>query len=210
MASRPPIAEESRLREILRQQVPRLHARLFYYKLAKPERSLLRAMVEHCSDGSTIWAAKPRLAKYADLCVRTVQRLIPKLRSRGILSELAPANTGKHKPATYRINEDALELDPRMLRYLDRQPQLPGIPRPPIPGEPIPERLVTPCHQPSRPAVTSPGDTVSPNTKAFDSRSDTSKPVRERDSTTATPLSLADQEGGIDVDVFVASLTRRR
>jgi|SRR6266536_2841236 len=143
-------------------------------------------MIEHCSDGSTIWAAIPRLAAYSKLSARSTQRLVQGLCKRGVLTELAPANSSKRRPATYRFNEAALEPDPRMQRYVRRQLQLPGIKIPAIPGEPIPQKaspegagdmvspgdmvsgdwchgvrgLVTPCR--------GTGDMVSPNTKAFD------------------------------------------
>src|SRR6266853_505791 len=92
---------------------PPLRARLHWYQLATAEFALLTAMCERCSDGSTIWAAIPRLAAYSKLSERSVQRLIRDLCRRGILSQLAPPNA-KHKPATYRINEPALDDDPRM------------------------------------------------------------------------------------------------
>lgn len=155
---------------------PPLRARLCWYKVTTEELGLLAAMVEHCSDGSTIWAAIPRLATYSKLSPRTVQRLVKRFRMRGVLTELAPANSGKRRPATYRLNEHALEFDPKMSRYVNRQPELPGIHRAPIPGEPIPDRpLVTGSHQSgdrgTGDLVTDShqsGDSASPNTKAFD------------------------------------------
>ena len=105
-------------------------------------------MCEHCSDGSTIWAAIPRLAAYSKLSERKVQRVIRALRDRGILSQLAPANTTKRRPNTYRINEGAFQEDPRMAPYRVRQEQLPGIRRAPVPGESVPDRdLVSSGHQ---------------------------------------------------------------
>ncbi len=127
---------------------PPLRARLHWYKLTTAEFALLTAMCEHCSDGSTIWAAIPRLAAYSKLSERKVQRLIGALRGRGILSQLAPANTAKRRPATYRINEAGFQEDPRMAPYRARQEQLPGICRKPVPGEPVPDRdLVSRGHQ---------------------------------------------------------------
>ncbi len=125
---------------------------------------------EHCSDDSVIWAAIPRLAAYSKLSERNVQRLIHRLYGRGILTQLAPGSTVKRRPATYRLNEGALQDDPRMAPYLTRQQQLPGIVRPSVPGEPVPDRpLVTPRHQT--------GVTVSPDSKAFDSKAINSKPL---------------------------------
>jgi len=143
---------------------PPLRARLHFYKLTAAEFALLTAMCEHRSDGSTVWASIARLAAYSKLGERTVQVLIRGLCARGILSQLAPGNAAKFKPATYRINEDALEEDPRMAPYRDTgQEQLPGIPVAPVPGEPIPDAdLVQPLHQP--------GAATAPDSR-FDSRS---------------------------------------
>ncbi len=84
---------------------PPLRARLHWYKLSSDELVLLQAMAEHCSDGSTIWPAIPRLAAYSKLSERKVQRLIhgenrrgrhvPGLCDRGILSKLASGNAAK-------------------------------------------------------------------------------------------------------------------
>jgi len=127
---------------------PPLRARLHWYRLTSDELVLLQAMVEHCSDGSVIWAAIPRLAAYSKLSERTIQRLIhgedrpgrphrAGLVERGILTQLAPENRGQRRPATYRLNEEALELDPLVRLYRNLQAGLPGIRRPPIPGEPV-------------------------------------------------------------------------
>jgi hypothetical protein len=144
-------------------------------------------MCEHCSDGSVIWASIARLAAYAKLSERYVTKLLHELSSRGILTELAPANTSKRKPTTWRINEDALEEDPLVTRYRSSQQSLPGIRLPPIPGEPIPQHaemlpqnpvLLNPVHQsdePSSPALLNPvhqsSERSSPDSKAFDSKS---------------------------------------
>ena len=169
-------------------KLPPLHARLYWYKLTATEQAILKAMVEHCSNGLTIWVSLDRIAAYANVSVRTVQRIIhgcgsrgrhkPGLLKRGILTCLAPANSkGERKPATYRINEDALEVDPRMKPYMAERLQLsfPGIRRLPVPGEFVPDigvtesrvtecrgtgdtvtpQSVTPCH--------GTGDTMSPD-----------------------------------------------
>jgi hypothetical protein len=125
---------------------PPLHARLFRYRLSAGELGLLRAMVEHCSTGATIWASTRRLAAYSKLSVRQVQRIIDQLLKRRILRELAPANAnGRRCPATFAINEAALEDDPAMAEFLAREKQqtLPGISRPSIPGEPLRPRSGT-------------------------------------------------------------------
>jgi hypothetical protein len=162
---------------------PPLRARLHWYRLNVAEFALLTAMCEHCSDGATIWAAIPRLAAYSKLSERNVQRLMRWLCKRGILTQIAPGNTAKRRPATYRLNEAALEDDPRMAPYRTRQEQLPGISRSVIPGEPIPDRdLVTPCHQSGvqrgADLVTQrhqSGVTASPDSKAFDPKAINSK-----------------------------------
>jgi hypothetical protein len=129
--------------------IPPLRARLHWYRLSAAEFALLTAMCEHRSDGSTVWASVARLAAYAKLDERTVQRLIRGFCARGILSQLASGNAAKRMPATYRINEQALEEDPRMAPYRNTgQEKLPGIPLAAVPGESIPDReLVAPCHQ---------------------------------------------------------------
>lgn len=164
---------------------PPLRARLHWYSLTTAEFSLLTAMCEHCSDGSTIWAAIPRLAAYSKLSERTVQLLLREFCSRGILSQLAPANTAKRRPATYRINEAALDDDPRMVPYRVRQQGLPGVQRAPIPGEAVPDRcLVQRVHQSS--ANNSPdlvqrlhqsGVKAAPDSNAFDPKTIDSKPM---------------------------------
>jgi hypothetical protein len=164
---------------------PPLRARLHWYQLSASELSLLTAMCEHCSDGSTIWASIARLAAYSKLSERNVQRLVRGLCGRGILTQLAPSSTAKRRPTTYRINEAALQDDQRMVPYRAYQQQLPAIRRPAVPGEPIPDAtLVTPRHQscdmlspqPMTPCHPS-GDTASPNSKAFDSKTINSKPM---------------------------------
>lgn len=156
---------------------PPLRARLHRYLLNVSEFALLSSMCEHCSDGSMIWASVARLAAYSKLSERQVQRLIRGFCDRGILSQIAPENTARRRPVTYRLNELAMEDDPKMAPYLARQGSLPGIRRP-VPGEPIPDRdLVTPCHQSRDKRVADlvtpchqSGDTMSPDSKAFDPR----------------------------------------
>jgi DNA-binding PadR family transcriptional regulator len=95
---------------------PPLRARLHWYRLSAPQFLVLTAMCEAKSDGSTIWVSVERLAAYSKLSERTVQRVLRSLQRRGILTELAPANSSR-RPATYRINEAALQGDPRVTRY---------------------------------------------------------------------------------------------
>jgi len=160
-------------------------------------------MCEACSDGSVVFAAIPRLAAYAKLTRRQVDRLIhgyfnPRTGARvrgfverGILTLLAPPGSRK-RTATYRVNEHALHLDPRMSPYLAQtvQRELPGIVKPPKPGVsqlPITDALPsagTPCPQSLVTVTTDTGhgvhptlDTVSTDSKAFDPRTINSKPM---------------------------------
>jgi hypothetical protein len=182
------------------QKQPPLRARLHRYKLTVGEFSLLTAMCEHCSDGSVIKASIPRLAAYAKLSEKQVDRLIdgyedprtkarvPGFKERGILTELSPYNAGRRMPAIYRLNEDALQLDPRMRKWLNKQAQrlLPGIlkapkvvpPAPPV-SDVRPEDFHNSPHGVgSTPPTVSGGlpprcpetpPTVSSNSRAFDS-----------------------------------------
>src|SRR4051794_6830698 len=107
---------------------PPLRARLHWYLLSAAEFALLTAMVEHSSDGSAIWASVSRLAAYSKLSERTVQYVIRGLCARGVLSQLAQGNSWhKRRPAVYRLNESAMEDDPKMKAYRTLQPQLPGM-----------------------------------------------------------------------------------
>jgi len=154
-------------------------------------------MCEHCSDGSIIWAAIPRLAAYAKLSDRQVQRLIINLSSRGILSQLAPANSkGKRAPATYRINEVALEDDPRVAAYRSRQQQLPGVRRISAPSEPVTPCRKTPDTMSPVPVTTcrKTGDTLSPDSR-FHSRNDPKPKIQHGDAElNAMPAWLAFKE----------------
>ena len=128
-----------------RKAAPPPKTQLYWASLTHKEKSVLDAMYEHCSDGSIVWASLPRLARYSKLSRKTVQRALhgdrrngrPGLIARGIVTQLAKANRGKKRPATYRINAEALAEDPQMDRYKKRQLTLPGIRRPAAPGEPI-------------------------------------------------------------------------
>jgi hypothetical protein len=107
---------------------PPLRARLHWYLLDVAEFALLTAMCEHCSDGSTIWAAIPRLAAYSKLSERKVQYVLRELCDSGILSQLAAANSwNKRRHAVYRINEPVMSEDPRMTPYRSDQLWLPGV-----------------------------------------------------------------------------------
>src|SRR5712692_3510791 len=109
---------------------PPLRARLHRYLLSTAEFALLTAMCDHCSDGSTIWAAIPRLAAYSKLSERKVQYILRELCDSGILSQLAPANSwNKRRPSIYRVNELAMVEDPRMAPYRTEQLCFPGIRR---------------------------------------------------------------------------------
>jgi hypothetical protein len=68
-----------------------LRARLHHYKLTASEFALLTAMLEHRSDGSSVWASVPRLACYAKVSVRTAQNVIRGLRLETHFQEIAGA-----------------------------------------------------------------------------------------------------------------------
>lgn len=140
---------------------PPLRARLHWYLLNVAEFALLTAMCERSSDGSTIWQAIPRLAAYSKLSERQVQRVMRNLCTRGILTQLAPANARhERRPATYRINELAMVDDPRMAPYRTDQFSLPGMRSTGDMVSPVPvtNRSLT-------------GDMVSPDSRSIDSRS---------------------------------------
>lgn len=50
--------------------------RLYWSSLSAEEKAVLDAMYEHCSDGSIVWAGLKRIAKYAKLSRKTVQRAL--------------------------------------------------------------------------------------------------------------------------------------
>jgi hypothetical protein len=123
----------------LSESKPPLRARLHWYQLTTSEFALLTAMCEHCSDGSTIYAAILRLAAYSKLSERKVQYIVRDLCNRGILSQLAPANTwNKRRPSIYRVNELAMVEDPKMSPYRTDQLWLPGIRRTGAQRAPVP------------------------------------------------------------------------
>lgn len=143
------------------------NARLDCYDLTHAERSLIRAMCG-CSPpkGFTVWLDIPALGVRANLSRKQIQRLIhgwidsrngqkhKGLKARGILTEVAKANRGLRRPATYRVNWDAFSLDPAQIGVLERRMQknLPGIKRPAVPGE----EIILPDAPP--PPVTAPGN----------------------------------------------------
>ena len=123
---------------------PPLRARLHWYRLSAAEFALLTAMAEHCSDGSAVWASISRLAAYSKLSERTVQYTIRGLCVRGILSQLAEGNSwNKRRPAVYRLNESAMEDDPKMKPYRTNQRQLPGLTGAMIAPQPVQNLLLT-------------------------------------------------------------------
>jgi hypothetical protein len=129
-----------------------LYERLSWYQWeSADELNLVKAMVEHCTDGSILWASKRTLAAHTKLSKSWILILIngcdeePGRKKRvgllehKILTQLAPADPKKNAPATYRLNEGALHLDPLMIPILERRAQLsiPGMRRPAVPGEAI-------------------------------------------------------------------------
>jgi hypothetical protein len=127
------------------QQRPPLRARLFWYLLTPSELLLLLVMAEHSSDGSCVKASRKRLAAYSGLSPTHIDRLIDGyddtrtgrhhlgLVERGILSEQSRYSGdrpgSKRRTYIYRINEEAVELDPKMRPYLPNleQFELPGL-----------------------------------------------------------------------------------
>lgn len=153
-----------------------LYERLGWYLWESPEEfAVARAMVEYCADGSTIWPSVASVARGSRLSRTTVQRqkngwrgdskhrpvrgLIPA----GVLIEIAPASPRHNRPATYRLNEAALELDPLMRSILEREAQmtLAGVRRRPAPGERVqPAGIAPSTHRmpgPNEPAKISSG-----------------------------------------------------
>lgn len=193
---------------------PPLHARLLYYDLTTAERALLRAMFEHAPEGAVMEASPETLAETSGVSVRHQRNLIhgwdrrdgthvQGLLKRRILTCTRKGRRAPHpKPAAYTFNEWACRLRPELLARLEAgiQQPLPGV-RP----EPKPSSTSATISDVHRQPLPHASAMVADDSKA------TTSIARERDSTTATSsLSLADQEGGIDVDTFVQSLLARR
>jgi hypothetical protein len=123
-------------------------------------------MVEHCWDGSVLWPSLARISAYSKLSLKQVKRVIrgwdekkrdPETKAwivvrrhrglveRGILTEIAPFSKRDQRPTTYRLNEAALSVDPKMVPYIreEDQQELPGIDLSAIPGKPIRPRQKT-------------------------------------------------------------------
>jgi hypothetical protein len=111
-------------------KMPPAKVLLYWADLSNVQKSVLDAMLEHCSDGSVVWASLSRLAAYAKVSRKTVQRVLHgdevsrrrRVKRQGLIglgyvTELSKANAAKRRPATYRINFDALADDPAMARY---------------------------------------------------------------------------------------------
>ena len=192
---------------------PPLQARLLYYDLTTSEYALLRAMHEHAPEGE-VWKASP--ATYAEmsrLSVKTIYNLIhgrsrkdggrvPGFIERRILKVESEGRKAPYpQPAVYRFQEWALSLRPELLARLEAgiQQPLPGVR--PEPKTAAASATISDVHRQLLPHASV---MVADDSKATTSR------TRERDSTTAIPLSLDDQEGGIDVAALVKSLARRQ
>lgn len=116
---------------------------------------------------------------------------------RGILTQVAKHNKAKRQPATYRLNEAVLTIDPAMYEFIaqDMQGVLPGVDRKPAPGERVrPKQKTLPgMTQPAKPKQRelsglrgksgTPSDTMSPVPT-----SDTMSPVAS--SSLATPCRM--------------------
>jgi hypothetical protein len=158
----------------------KLPAKVFLYwaDLSNVQKSVLDAMLEHCSDGSVVWASLARIAAYAKVSRKTVQRVLRgdetsqhrKLKRKGLIelgyvTELAQANAAKRRPATYRINFDALADDPAMARYAKR----PSVPVKALERESTADRRSIENAPPCGPMVHSPTDRRSSDSLNADS-----------------------------------------
>ena len=206
--------------------VPPFHARILYYDLTKSERALCSAFDELCSKGSRLCASLKTYAVLSRLSERHVYNLIngrdrngrriPGFLDRGILTVDTPAKPphGGHRyatPAIYVFHEAAIQLDPKALARQDarrQQPTLPGIPRPPIPGEPLdtqnqvhrdPEPVANDI-QNRVPTTSGTSCRRHPEPVAEDSKAVNSKPLIQEREIQPQPLalSLGDQEGEIE------------
>jgi len=181
------------------------------------------AMYRHCSDGSSCRAAVARYAAYCKLSERKVQYILRALCKRGVLTQLSPGNPTRRQPAVYRINEAAMQEDPRWKFSIDEkgrrtaeyrtlQQSLPGITRPwdpQIPDERLgkgPGAQCAPVHGVQGTgaqniaegvhAMRPRGAQCAPDLKAFDLRAIDPK---EREGPQKPALTLpSDQEGEID------------
>jgi DNA-binding transcriptional ArsR family regulator len=134
-----------------------VRARLWFAEVNAHELLLLQAMVEHCSDGQKMYASVARLAAYTKLSRRTVQRLLGKLQQRRILIQIAEADREEHRPATYRLNAEALGWAAETARYLRRPSSAPAWRGPQASG----------CHEASDRLTPGASVTVTPNPKAL-------------------------------------------
>jgi hypothetical protein len=124
-----------------------LRAQLFHKQLQPEELLVLHAMLEiGDSTGQFLYPSIPRIAAYAKLSERTVQKTLhgedrktsprkdpgaptkPRavhvgLIEKRVLVEIAPANATKRRAATYRLQIEALQDCPRTERW--RQKKLP-------------------------------------------------------------------------------------
>lgn len=128
--------------------------RLDYCSLSLAEAALLRAMCSFSTEGAVVDKSLDVLARRAGFDRRTAQRLmngykqgsrrVVGLKARGVVSELAPSQTKKAKPAVLRINWDALALDPAKRHILIRRMQstLPEM-------KEVPDPEKSPASQPS-------------------------------------------------------------
>jgi len=198
-------------------------AHLWWYKLKPLELLVLMAMYQHCSDGSSCRAAVTRYAAYCKLSERKVQYILRALCKRGVLTQLSPGNPTRRQPAVYRINEAAMQEDPRWKFSIDEkgrrtaeyrtlQQTLPGIARPwdpQIPDDRLGSRAGAQCapvHGVQETGaqnvakevhgVQETGAQHAPDLKAFDLRAIDPK---EREAPQKTALALSsDQEGTIE------------
>ena len=112
-------------------------SQIFFGKLTSHEQLVLLAMYD-LGGGQFSDVPVSALAVFTHLSRRTVQSIIhgrpasvdargrqrpakPGLIARRILVEIAPADPSQRRPATYRLQIEALQPDPRMEKYISEQ-----------------------------------------------------------------------------------------
>ena len=121
--------------------------------LTRSEKAVLRAMLSICypppgeppGPSPKVWPVQEQLTAVAGVSLRMVRRLIngysgkPGFLQRGILTKLAGHKHGRKQPPIYQLNLLALPDNGAVTGFREREAQqiLPGIYRPPAPGEPI-------------------------------------------------------------------------
>lgn len=174
-----------------------LRARVYEKELTALEQSIILAMLEIGDDtGQYLYSSVPRIAAYAKLDEKTVQRALwgdhrkhpdqprPKrekgqpdkecpfcpdcLISRRVLEPLAPANWKERRAARYRLNLEILDDSEAVRRYLDQKKL--KVPRAEKGPPQRPARPSDPRSLVPRPMVASPSDPRSHDSEPLDSK----------------------------------------